>query len=173
MSLSKSMNIFLNDSKKFLFLAKNEERQKNEKMQQMYSRAVIITSYCALEGFLNYIALSFSKTKSSDLSDFEKAFLLEKKIEINEKGRVILSNQDKYESTTKKLIFIFNKFGNYDIKKNNPKFWDDFKNCEKLRNALVHPKKRDELYLINLKEAESTYKTISLLIDLLKTRIFS
>jgi len=173
MTLSQQVIDLLDDSNNFLFYAKQQDREGHEKHKLMYSRAVIITSYSALEGWLNYISSSFAEQDdSSVLNQYEKAFLLEKKIEIDDNGDIQITNQDKYENTTKKLQFILKKFGNYDIKNNDPKLWSDFKKFEKIRNILVHPKRNSSDKKISLDDAEFCLNTITQIIQILKDKIY-
>jgi len=173
MTLSQQVTDLLDDSKNFLFYAKKEEREGQQKHKLMYARAVIVTSYSALEGWINYISLSFIEQKNSSLlNSCEKAFLMEKKIEIDNQGNFQITKQDKYENTTKKLQFILNKFGNYDIKSNDPQLWSDFKKFEKIRNSLVHPKHNSNDNQITLNDAEFCFNTITKIIQTLKDRIY-
>lgn len=171
MTLSQQVVDLLDDANNFLFYANDASRQKDEKQKLMYSRAVIIASYSAFEGWINYLASSFADHNAHvEITQYEKAFLLEKKIEINDNGDIQITRQDKYENTCKKLQFILKRFGNYDIKRDNPQLWSDLKNIEEIRNLLVHPKKTKDKK-IDLKDAEFCLKTITKVIEILKQKI--
>jgi hypothetical protein len=171
MTLSQQVIDLIDDANNFLFYANDAERQCDEKQKLMYSRAVIVTSYSAFEGWINYISSSYAAHDNTIvISQFEKSFLLEKKIEVNNNGEIQITNQDKYENTCKKLQFILKRFGNYDLKKSDPCLWADLKKIERIRNLLVHPKKSTDKK-IDLDDAKFCLKTITKVIEILKEKI--
>jgi hypothetical protein len=172
MSLSRLVTSLLEDSKSFLLLARNEERAGNDRMKLTYSRAVFLTAFSALEGWVNYISVSFAYLNNLQISEFERAFLQEKRIEIDDAGDVKITNQDNFQKTSKKMVFILKKFGNYDILKEKQKLWSDFKELERIRNALVHPKKREEEVIVSLRDAERCFEVIDNLVNTLKDKIY-
>jgi hypothetical protein len=125
-----------------------------------------------MEGWINYIAHSFASTDGS-LSQYEISFLTEKKIEVDENGKILITNQDEYRSTLKKLLFIFRRFGkDFDLKHSEPDLWRRLREIEKTRHLIVHPKDREQEIQISLREAEKCYETVSRTVDLLKEKIF-
>lgn len=162
----------LKDSRNFLVFARNASRKGEDDLVLTYSRAVFFSTWSAMEGWINYIAFSFAETDSL-LTMYEISFLKEKKIEIDDNGMIRVSNQDEYQSTLTKLLFLFQRFGgNFNLKSEEPNLWREIKEIEQIRHAIVHPKTRDEEISINLSDAERCYAIINKTIDLLKVRIY-
>jgi len=172
MTLSQQVIDLIDDANNFLFYAKQKDREGDDKQKLMYSRAVIIASYSALEGWINYISSSYAdQENTSEINQYEKAFLLEKKIEIDDNGDIQITNQDKYENSCKKLQFILKKFGCYDLKRMDSSLWSDLKKIERIRNLLVHPKKSSD-EKISLEDAEFCLNTITKIVEILKSKIY-
>ena len=116
MSLAKLISSLLDDGKKFLVLARDAAKKRQDALALSYSRAVFLSSWSAMEGWVNYIAYSFAQTDPS-LGQYEISFLKEKKIEIDQNGIIRISKQDEYRPTLTKLVFILRRFGNnFDLR---------------------------------------------------------
>lgn len=173
MSLGKLISSLLDDSKKFLIFARECSRKKENSLMLSYCRAVFFSAWSAMEGWINYISNSFAKTDHS-LNEYEISFLIEKKIEVDEKGLIKIVKQDEYHPTLKKLVFIFRRFGNnFDVKSLQPDLWKNLKEIEATRHSIVHPKDREHDIQISLKEAEKCYDTVLATVDLLKEKIYN
>jgi hypothetical protein len=171
-SLGKLISSLLEDSKKYLILARDCERKQQKEFMLSYCRAVFFGSWSALEGWINYIAYSFVNTDHS-LNQYEIALLTEKRIEVDDDGKIQITKQDEYRSTLKKLLFVFRRFGNdFDLKHNQADLWRRLREIEHIRNLIVHPKDTEHDIPISLKEAEKCYDTVQTTIDLLKEKIY-
>jgi hypothetical protein len=171
LSVAKLVTSLLTDSKSFQFLARDASRKGQNELALSYSRAIFFCSWSAMEGWVNYIAYSFAKTDNT-LTKYEKAFLIEKKIEVDNNGDVRITNQDDYKPTMKKLIFVMKKYGNYNLKTGQPTVWSDLKNMERKRHSIVHPKTRNEEFNLELTDAEKCCETILQVINLLKEKVY-
>jgi len=153
LSLSKLVVSLLNDSKKYLSFARDEFRKGNDLLAFTYCRAVFLSSWSAMEGWINYIAHSFAQTDSS-LTKYEISFLREKKITVDENGLVQITNQDEYRPTLTKLVFVLRRFGtSCDLKQNLPDLWRRLKVAEQTRHSIAHPKTRDQELKLGLQDA--------------------
>ena len=171
MSVANLVTSLLSDSKAFLFLARDAARNGQNDLALSYSRAIFFSSWSAMEGWVNYIAYSFARTDNT-LSKYEVAFLREKKIEMDKNAIIRITNQDDYKPTLKKLLFVLQRFGDYNLKQNQPSLWNDLKDMERIRHSIVHPKTRDEELNLRLEDAEKCHKTTLQIIDVLKDKIF-
>jgi len=171
MSLSNLLTNLLSDGERFLNLARNCDREGLEELKLSYCRAVFFTSWSALEGWIKYISYSFMNIQS-DISLFEKAFLMEKRIEINENGEIEIQQSDIFYPTLKKIQYIFLKIGQYDLKHENSDLWRRLYEIQRKRNEIVHPNTREEDLVINYDYAAICYNTIKETINLLIEKIY-
>lgn len=171
MTLSNLLSSLTEDGSRFLNLARDCQRKGEKVLLDTYCRAVFFTSWSALDGWIKYISYSFLEIDPS-LTEFEKAFLTEKKIDVNDNGEIEIFNTDHYKPSLLKLQYIFKKFGDYDLKHLEPDIWRNLNEIQSKRNLLVHPKTRDEDLVINYDSAENCYNTINEVISLFKTKIF-
>lgn len=84
-----------------------------------YCRALIFAAWSAMEGWINYVCSDFATLTERKLSSYERAFLMEKRIEITEDGQLSVSNRDNYQKTIAKLCYVLRRFGNYSIPKDS------------------------------------------------------
>jgi hypothetical protein len=169
MSFAVLISSLINDSNRFLQLARNLTGVDDE-LIPCYCRAVYFSSWSALEGWINYISYILSE-KNPDITLYEKAFLKEKSIEVDENGKIIITNRDDYKPTLKKLLFIMNLFS-FDLKHNEPELWRRLKEIENKRNNIVHPKNREDYVEIDYKNAEDCYTAVEQVINLTKKIVF-
>lgn len=172
MSFGKLVTSLLNDSKNFIQYAKQAERNNELNIIGSFLRASILTSWSALEGWVNYICYSFTTTDRS-LSDFEIAFLTEKKIVVNKNGLLEITNQDEYRPTLTKLLFILQRFGNsYDLKHDEDDLWRQLKELESFRHSIIHPKSREADIDMDIDYVEKCFDLITKVIHIVKEKIF-
>jgi len=171
MSFSKLLSDLIDDGNRFLNLARESQRKGEDYLLNSYCRAVFFSSWSALEGWIKYVSMSFIDVYP-DLSLYEKAFLLEKRLEINENGDILITNSDSYKPALLKLQYIFKKFGSYDFKHEEDDLWMKLNEIQKKRNELVHPKTREKDLVINYDSAENCYKNINKVIEIIKNKIF-
>ncbi|MBI4085724.1 MAG: hypothetical protein HY433_00545 [Candidatus Liptonbacteria bacterium] len=130
--------------------------------------AVISNAWSALEGYINFIA-SLAKF-ARKLESHEMAFLEEMDWKLNDKGK--FEKQTAYQSTTKKFLFLLERFSSVKIVKfNKSRIWNDMKVSEKIRNGLIHPKETIVFKDFNLETAEMTHKTAKLAILFLEKKV--
>ena len=162
----------LEDSEKSLMYARNEMQGGDEGLALYYCRMVFFAAWSALEGWINYTGESFASTDGT-LSEYEIAFLKEKRIQIGDSGTVEVTNTDAYESTLRKLVFICRRFGQrVNFKESQPDLWRELKNVEKIRHAIVHPKNRDTDLDLGVDAAEKCNKVIRDTIQVLQRSIY-
>ena len=172
MSFGRLVTTLLEDSNKSLIFARDELQKGNESLSSYYIRSVFFISWSALEGWINYASHSFASTDRT-LTEFEVAFLKEKRIEIDDDGLLKITNQDAYEPTLKKLLYILQKFGNgFDLRHSMPDLWRELKEVESKRHALVHPKNREIEIQLDIADAEKCFNTIRNTIEIVKTKIY-
>lgn len=172
MDLAKIVKDLLKDSEMFVELAKSAKREENVKLEKSYSRAAIFASWSALEGWVNYVCSDFSKLSRDKITLWEQAFLKERRVEIDKDGTFRISSQTDFRPTHVKLCVLFNRFGEYSVRKNDPKLWGDFKEIENLRNLLVHPSSEKKEPLVNAETAEKALSVTKALALLLKDKIY-
>lgn len=169
MTLDNFVKELILDSRYFLEKAKDTN---DNKIKNRYIKAVITTIWAALEGWINCVSSDFVLLSEEKLHLHERAFLKEKQIALNKKGKFEITNRDKYNSTEDKLLFLLYTFGNYEIDKNT-KFWSDFKKIKKLRDGLIHPKEgKVDMKSITIKNAETAINSVVEVLILLTQKIY-
>lgn len=138
MNLSRLTKDLLKDAAYFYSKLK-EASGKDAATEARYCRALIFTTWSALEGWINCVCSDFATLPERKLSKYERAFLMEKRIDIDEDGHLGISRQDSYQKIQTKLCYILRKFGNYSIPKDS-NLWRQLKEVQRIRHSLVHPK---------------------------------
>ncbi|MBK6912442.1 MAG: hypothetical protein IPH11_01710 [Ignavibacteriales bacterium] len=155
------------DSKFFLNQAKINNA--NDNISERYSRASVIVSWAAFEGWINKTCDDFAETSTS-LSVSESGFLKEKKVELKN-GEFVVSRIDKYETTENKLEFLLRKFTDSKIDKSQI-YWQNYKFSKDLRDSIMHPKKSKSAF-IDIQSAETNFNTLKYFIDLLSRKLYN
>ena len=161
---------FINDSN--FFLSEAKKHANNQQLSLRFIKASIITSWCALEGWLNCIAYSFGTSLSSKQIELhEKAFLLEKRLEIIN-GQWQITKVDNYQKVENKVLFLLKRFGPHAMDKGS-KLWLNFKKIEKIRNGLVHPKAgKLDVKELTVDNAKLSVETVKEILKILNEKIF-
>lgn len=159
-------NLFY-DSK--FFLLESKKKISDKESSTRFIKASILLSWAGFEGWINKSCMDFSKT-FKEITIHEKAFLIEKKVELK-KGEFTITNSDKYESTENKIEFLINTIAKSHLDKSNI-HWMEFKEIKIIRDSLVHPKigKNTEF---NIKSAEKTIKILLYYINLLSKKLYN
>lgn len=123
------------DSKYFLEKARKHE-DTNQPATRRYLRASVITSFAALEAYVN--TMLFILEGFADLELHERAFAQEKRIELMDEGYFDIRGQQ-FRSLEQKIKFLHWRMEGTAIPKGNTT-WKAFRNAVELRNRLVHPK---------------------------------
>lgn len=169
MDINEFVKDLISDSKYFLDQAKDN---KKEIIKLRYIRAVITTIWSALEGWINCVSSDFVLLPEEKLKLYEKAFLLEKKLLLTEKGEFKITNQDQYNRIQDKILYLLKRFGNYEVDKGS-KLWNNFKTTKKLRDGLTHPKSELlETKSLTIKNAEVAIDSVVEMLKLLTKKIY-
>jgi hypothetical protein len=170
--LAKTVKHLLRDSDVFLDFARDAKKAGNSELEERYSRATVIASWCALEGWVNYVCSDFSRLADDKVNMLEKSFLREKKIDMSKDGVFEITTRNDFQSTTVKLSFLLRRFGDYSVRAQQPKVWNDFKQMENARNLLVHPSFEKEELHIDARVAEKALRVTKQMTALLKEKIY-
>jgi hypothetical protein len=155
------------DSKFFLLEA--QKRAVQDPITERYIKASLLLAWAAFEGWINKTSLDFANS-FKDLSIHEKAFLQEKRVNVD-KGQFRISNGDKYESIENKLEFLLVTIAKSNLDKST-KHWQDFVNAKELRDSLVHLKEsRLNDYKISI--ADDTIKVLTYYLNVLSKKIYN
>jgi hypothetical protein len=130
------VNDLFEDAEFFLQEAK-KLRDKDAPTTRRYVRASIITSFAAVEAFLN-ARLFLLLDEGTELELVERAFIQEKRLELTEDGYFDMRGQ-KLWSPEEKIRFLYWRKNGVRIPKGNVA-WESFVKAQRLRNELVHPK---------------------------------
>jgi len=154
------------DSKSFLMSAKTNSI--DLELSEKLSRASVLVAWAGFEGWINKTCYDFAES-SSDLSVFEKGFLLEKRVEIKN-GQFVLQNSDKYETSENKLEFLLKRFANHNLDKQSS-HWQNFRESKSLRDSIIHPKKDRKLKVV-INDAEKNLKVLQYYLNLLSKKLY-
>ncbi|MBS3050652.1 MAG: hypothetical protein J4400_00690 [Candidatus Aenigmarchaeota archaeon] len=138
--LSKSSTAFIDAAKR---------NRKNKNVYNSYVISSMIHSWVLLEAYVNYAAdiLSVSKIK-----EHERLLLLDKELRLNDDGE--FKETVSHIPTLKKSLFVLHRFSKINSKKfKRDQLWNDIKNCERVRNTIIHPKRVD-IDKFNVKQAQ-------------------
>ena len=170
MRIEQFIKTFIKDSRYFLKEAKNNSS--SNELRLRFIKASIIASWSTLEGWLNCISYQFGTFLSRrQIELHEKAFLLEKKLELRN-GKWKISNSDDFQRVEDKILFLLNRFGPHEFDKTS-KLWSDFQKIKRIRNGLVHPKTgKLEIKDLTLKNAELAIETVITTLKMLTKKIY-
>jgi hypothetical protein len=104
---------------------------------------------------------------------WERAFLREKRVEIDNDEAFRISTQTDFQPTSVKLCFLLLRFGDYSLRKTDLKLWGDFKEIEKTRNLLVHPSFEKQEPRVNSEVAEKALRVTKAVTMVLKDKIYN
>ena len=118
---------------------KKAQKCKNEREAKKYYRASIFYASSSIESFANYLADTFNQGES--LSEFEIAFLLDKRLFFNH-DKIEVEDKTEFHRVDDKLKILIKKFvEDFDFKCSD---WYKFKEFKKFRNRLVHPRESED-----------------------------
>ncbi len=130
--------------------------------------ASVLLSWIGLESYVN--AISESLSKGTRLKKHEKSFLNEQELRVDSEG--IFREHQIRPSTTKKILFIINRFSNIEVKDfKKRKIWKKLQAFEDLRNKIVHHKEKHN-FAIDLDKASECRNTINDTIKYLDKLLF-
>lgn len=157
----------IEDSTYFLHEAEKLDRP-NVQQKERLIRASILAAWAGFEGWINKTASDFA-TSMKGLQDLERAFLIEKRVELKS-GQFTISNSDKYESTENKMEFLIVTLAGKKLDKSD-KYWVDFGRAKKVRDSIVHPKV-DHRVTFTIDDARLTFGTLEYYRKLLSKRLY-
>lgn len=121
-----------------------EKEIENGKSGDPYLIPSVILAWSAIESFVNNRLDEFELLPAKLFAPHEKAFLIEKHLQFQSEGQrageFIISNTNAFKSLSDKILFLMAKQG-VTAKKGTP-LWQDFVELKKVRDSLVHPRKR-------------------------------
>jgi hypothetical protein len=124
-----------------------------------------------MEGWINYVRSDFATLTERKLSSYERAFLMQKRIEITEDGRLSVSNRDNHQKTIAKLCYVLRRFGNYSIPKDSS-LWRQLQEAQRIRHAIVHPKAAGPDFKMDLSTANQFIGVTKQVISLIGSKIY-
>lgn len=164
---------YLEYAEKHLMLAEDEV-QKNRDATWLLIPSIIL-AWASVESFVNNILDDFSALPDGIFELHERAFLLEKRLKLMDRGDKIgqfVLEGSEYRRIEDKIFFLVAKFSstNRVIKKGDT-LWGKFQEFKALRDSLVHPRRGTSTSLSTKKIADhiSTAKSI---IRLLSTHVW-
>ena len=116
----------------------------DERESKKYYRASIFYALSSMESFANYLADTFNKGGS--LSEFEIAFLLDKRLFFNA-DKIEVEDRIEFHRIEDKLKIFIKKFvTNFDF---TCRDWSHFNEFKKFRDRLVHPRESEDNLSLN------------------------
>lgn len=157
--------ILLEESKRFLEMAKESDQEQNELGRDAHLHAAILLCFCALEAHVNAVADEMSLTKG--LSFHEKAILLEKDVKLDD-GKFKLAKELKIFRLEDRILFLHVRFSSKPLDKSN--WLPALKNALHTRNHLTHPK---DVTTLTISQVGDCIKAVIDAIDALYQAIYS
>lgn len=152
-----------------------EEKQGTYYDTNIFLIPAIILAWSAIESFTNNILDDFGSLPESLFELHERAFLLEKRIKLIERGINIGSftlDGTEYRKLEDKITFLIKKFGQspQSISKGDVN-WQNFMDFKQTRDRLVHPR-RDKDVTINIPKVKKFIKTSEEVIQLVALNVW-
>lgn len=111
----------------------------DQREAKRYFRASVFYTAGAIEAFVNFIADSFTHSRS--LSDHELAFLSDKNI-VFSSDKFVLTEKVEFHRLEDKLKFLLKRFdSSFDFQSSA---WSRVSEFKKLRDSLTHPKQSED-----------------------------
>jgi hypothetical protein len=127
----------LRDDARYFLESARHYRANDEEKCRTYLRACVITSFAALEAYINTLAYVVAEY-GDDLDLHERAFLQERKLELDETGNFVLRGQ-RYHRLEDKLRFLHWRSKGVRIDSKNTT-WMAFQAAKDFRDSIVHAK---------------------------------
>jgi hypothetical protein len=154
----------LEESKRFLELAKAAEGGADEAGRDAYLHATIMLAFCGLEAHVNAVADEMVFTKG--LSVHERAILLERDVKL-EDGKFRLKNNLKMYRLEDRILFLMARFSADPIE--NKAWQAALRSATTFRNQLTHPK---DATIISVANAEAAILSVVETLDALYLSIY-
>ena len=159
-----SFRNYIEYAEKSLYLAENEV-EKSQNVDWLLISATIL-SWAAIESFINNMLDDFSSLPEGTFELHERAFLLEKRLQLIDKGNNIgkfVLEGTEYHRLEDKILFLIAKFSeNIDQNIKGKTLWQDFQEFKEVRDSLIHPRRGKEISITikSLQKYIETSKTI-------------
>lgn len=154
----------LEESKRFLELAKISESNGDHAGRQAYLHATIMLAFCGLEAHINAVADEMLLTKG--LSVHDRAVLQERDVRL-EDGKFRLRKELKIYRLEDRILFLHSRFSAQPLDKST--WLSALKTATGFRNQLTHPK---GVATPTISNAESAILAIIAVIDALYMAIY-
>ena len=136
-----------------------------------------ILTWSAIESFVNNRLDDFGSLPDGMFELHERAFLLEKRIKLEDKGdkigQFVLEGAE-YSRLEDKIFFLVTKFGNRgSLKvKRGDTLWQEFQELKDARDALVHPKQNKQV-LVSIEKVRKFIETSKEVIQLVSLNMWN
>lgn len=146
----------------------------NQNGAMPYLIGSILTSWIALETFVNNMARDYVALPKGKCSVHEEAFLLEKQVIFNKSGRnagrFSIGKNPEFKRIDEKMLFLVAKFGSGSAEKGG-QLWQKFERAKERRNALIHYR-RDSETTLTAEDAKETMETVKETIEFLSKAVW-
>jgi hypothetical protein len=110
----------------------------------------VVLAWIAIESFINSMVDDFASLPEDMFLPHERAFMLERKLVLAEKGRdlgkfVLDQSRTDYRRVEERIFFLIGKFGRNTKAYKGTTLWQDFVTLKDVRNRIAHPRKGDTL----------------------------
>lgn len=131
----------------------------------------VLLAWIAIEALINSMVDDFSSLPEDLFQLHERAFMMEKRLVLVDKGRdlgkFLLDTRSEHRRLEEKIFFLIRKFGKQEHDYKGSSLWQDFQELKDVRNKIAHPRRDDSLELSvdsvgkHLKTSEEVIKFIS------------
>lgn len=131
------------------YYTEQAEKTTDEVQQLRLLIPATLLAWFAIECFINNMLDDFSSVPAGMFSLHERAFLQERKLQFQDSGKELgkfIVGGSVYEPLDHKIMFLLAKFKARRRKRlKGGTLWQRFEAFKKLRNALIHPRRRGHL----------------------------
>lgn len=152
-------------------LYEDAQEPRNTNSAQPYIIGSILSSWMAIESFINNMMEDFASLPADMFTVHERGFLLEKQVKFeisgSKKGKFCLQNKEEFRRLDDKILFLIARFGGSKSVDKGAHIWQRFEKMKEKRNSLSHPRsnKEVELTLEDAQEAINVSKEIMQLVS--------
>jgi hypothetical protein len=135
----------------------------------------VLLAWIAIESLVNSMIDDFNALPEGLFELHERAFLLEKRIILVDKGdnlgKFLLDTRSEHRRLDEKIFFLIRKFSKTTDEYKGTSLWQEFQRLKEVRNKLAHPRKDDEIEL-SIDEVRKHIITSEDVIKFISTRVW-
>jgi hypothetical protein len=162
---------YLSFAKRLFQLAEEEE----SKAVDCLLVPSVLLAWIAIEALVNSMVDDFSSLPEDLFLPHERAFLLEKRLVLADKGKdlgtFLLDTRSEYRRVEEKIFFLIRKFSKSEADYKGGSLWQGFQQLKEVRNRIAHPRTDDALEL-SLDDVEKHLKISEEVIKFISTRVW-